>query len=81
MKKKKRLLLVGVGFIFSSVLVFTQFKTTQEEAEEIAQLNEVRAETRMQKANMYKIFSIMLGVGGVACIGIALLKKKNEWDY
>lgn len=81
MKKKKRFLLTGLILLGVSALCFFLAGTTQEQANEIAQLNENRAEVHRQKANMYQFVSIALGVGGVVFLTVALVRKDDEWSY
>lgn len=81
MKKKKRFIVASLGLFLASALLFMQYNTTLNEAEEIARTNEERAEWHAKKAQMFEIMSIMLGAGGAVFVVVGLWKKREGWGF
>lgn len=77
-KKSKILGGLGIGLIGVALFLFMQIGSLQKEYQEIAQINEARAELRLEKANLYRTMGIIFVAGGVVCLLLSFRKNKKE---
>jgi uncharacterized membrane protein YkvI len=77
-KKSKIIGGLGIGLIVSALFLFMQIGSLQREYQEIAQINEARAELRLEKANLYQTIGLIFVAGGVVCLLLSFYKNKKE---
>jgi hypothetical protein len=78
MEKSKFLFGLGIGLIVVALFLFMQIDSLHREYQEIALINEARAELRLEKANLYRTTGIIFIVGGVVCLLFCFRKRINE---
>ena len=77
-KKSKIFGGLGIGLIVVALFFFMQIGSLQKEYQEIARINEARAELRLEKANLYRTTGIIFVAGGVVCLLLSFRKSKRE---
>ena len=69
---------LGIGLVVVALFLFMQIGSLQREYQEIAQINEARAELRLEKANLYRTTGIFFVAGGVICLLFSFCNNKKE---